>query len=217
MNIKIPLILCILSGLGTLLGSLLVFIPKINKTKYKRNILLISSSIMLLISIFDLLPNNLLNILNNYYYKGLIISTILFILGSITIIILEKYLSDENIYNRVGILNFISLLLHNIPEGIATFITTLINPVIGVKLSLTIMLHNIPEGLLIMIPHSLNNKKRRGLILSFIAAIAEPIGGLLFYLILKNYINEFTINYILIYVSGLMITLAINNISNKNL
>ena len=184
MNIKIPLILCILSGLGTLLGSLLVFIPKINKTKYKRNILLISSSIMLLISIFDLLPNNLLNILNNYYYKGLIISTILFILGSITIIILEKYLSDENIYNRVGILNFISLLLHNIPEGIATFITTLINPVIGIKLSLTIMLHNIPEGLLIMIPHSLNNKKRRGLILSFIAAIAEPIGGLLFYLIL---------------------------------
>ena len=68
-----------------------------------------------------------------------------------------------------------------------------------------------------MIPHSLNNKKRRGLILSFIAAIAEPIGGLLFYLILKNHINEFTINYILIYVSGLMITLAINNISNKNL
>ena len=141
---------------------------------------------MLLISIFDLLPSNLLNILNNYYYKGLLISTILFILGSITIIILEKYLSDENIYNRVGILNFISLLLHNIPEGIATFITTIINPVIGIKLSLTIMLHNIPEGLLIMIPHSLNNKKRRGLILSFIAAIAEPIGGLLFYLILKN-------------------------------
>lgn len=215
MNIKIPLILCILSGLGTLLGSILVFIPKINKNSYKRNILIISSIIMLFITIFDLLPTNLVNIINRYYLKGIIIASSLFILGIITIKILDDKIDEENIYNRVGILNFIGLLLHNIPEGIATFITTLINPIIGLKLSITIMLHNIPEGLLIMLPHSINNKKRRGLILSSIAAIAEPLGGLLFYILLKNYINEYTINYILIYVSGIMITLAINNITKK--
>ena len=189
MNIKIPLILCILSGLGTLLGSTLVFIPKINKNSYKRNILIISSIIMLFITIFDLLPTNLINIINRYNLKGIIIASSLFILGIITIKILDDKIDEENIYNRVGILNFIGLLLHNIPEGIATFITTLINPIIGLKLSITIMLHNIPEGLLIMLPHSINNKKRRGLILSIIAAIAEPLGGLLFYILLKNYIN----------------------------
>lgn len=215
MNIKIPLILCILSGLGTILGSILVFIPNIDKNTYKRNILVISSLIMLFITIFDLLPTNLINIINNYHTKGIILSIILFILGALTINILDKKIKEENIYSRVGILNFIGLLLHNIPEGIATFITTLINPIIGLKLSITIMLHNIPEGLLIMLPHSINNKKRRGLILSSIAAIAEPLGGLIFYILLKNYINEFTINYILIFVSGIMITLAINNITKK--
>lgn len=197
------------------MGSILVFIPKINKNSYKRNILIISSIIMLFITIFDLLPTNLINIINRYNIKGIIIASSLFILGIITIKILDNKIDEENIYNRVGILNFIGLLLHNIPEGIATFITTLINPIIGLKLSITIMLHNIPEGLLIMLPHSINNKKRRGLILSSIAAIAEPLGGLLFYILLKNYINECTINYILIYVSGIMITLAINNITKK--
>lgn len=215
MNIKIPLILCILSGLGTAFGALLVFIPKINKDGYKRNILIISSIIMLFITIFDLLPTNLINIINNYEIKGLLIGAFLFILGIITINLLDKKINEENIYSRVGILNFIGLLLHNIPEGIATFITTLINPIIGLKLSITIMLHNIPEGLLIMLPHSINNKKRRGLILSIVAAVSEPLGGLLFYILLKDYINEYTINYILIYVSGIMITLAINNMTKK--
>ena len=216
MNIKIPLILCILSGLGTLLGSILVFIPSINKNHYKRNILIISSIIMLFITLFDLLPSNLTEIINNYQSKGLLIAILFFIFGSFTINILNKNIKEENIYSRVGILNFIGLLLHNIPEGIATFITTLINPIIGLKLSITIMLHNIPEGLLIMLPHSIDNKKRRGLILSFIAAIAEPIGGLLFFIIFKNILTTYTINYILVYVSGIMITLAINNITNKN-
>lgn len=216
MNIKIPLILCILSGLGTLLGSLLVFIPNINKNSYKRIILVISSFIMLFITITDLIPHNLISIINKFKLKGLLISIILFILGIITIYLLNKNIKEENIYSRVGILNFIGLLLHNIPEGIATFITSLIDPVIGIKLSLIILLHNIPEGLLIMLPHSINNKKGRGLTLSLIASIAEPLGGLFFYIILKNYINQFTINYILIFVSGIMTTLAIENISNKN-
>lgn len=215
MNIKTPLILCILSGLGTLLASLLVFIPNIDKNSYKRAILVISSIIMLFISITDLIPHNLINIINNFKLKGLLLSIVLFILGTLVIYILNKKIKEENIYSRVGILNFLGLLLHNIPEGIATFITTLIDPKIGIKLSLTIMLHNIPEGLLIMLPHSINNKKRRGLVLSLIASIAEPIGGLLFYLLLHNYINEFTINYILIFVSGIMTSLAIENITNK--
>ena len=216
MTIQIPLIICVLSSLGTILGSLLVFIPNICKYANKRVILIISSTIMILISILDLIPSNLINVLNNYKFKGLIISIILFILGSLTITIIDKYIKEENIYNKVKILNIIGLILHNIPEGIATFITTLINPLIGIKLSITIMLHNIPEGLLIMLPYSINKKKSRGLILSFIAGISEPIGGLLFYLLLHNYITPLTINYILIYVSGLMITLGINNIIKKD-
>ena len=217
MNIKIPLIICVLSSLGTILGSSLVFIPNINKISYKRNIMIISSIVMLLIAILDLIPTNLINIINTYNIKGILISIILFILGILTVYIINNNINEINIYSRAGILNFIGIILHNVPEGIATFISSIINPIIGLKLSLIIMLHNIPEGLLIMIPHSINNKKRRGLILSLIAGISEPIGGLIFYLILKNYINEFTINYILIYVSGLMISLAIENISNKNL
>lgn len=197
------------------MGSVLVFIPNINKILNKRLIMTISGIILLLITILDILPENLFNILK---YNNIIYPIIIFILGIITITILDKQINENNIYSRVGILNFIAILLHNIPEGIATFITSLYNYNLGIKLGITILIHNIPEGLLIMLPHSINHKKRRGLLLSLIASISEPIGGILFYILFKNNLNELTINYILIYVSGLMITLGINNIvSSKNL
>ncbi len=154
MNIITPLIICTIAGLGTLLGSMLVFIPKIEKKSSMSLILGFSGTIMILISILDLLPTSILTLNNNYQLFRVIITTIIaFYLGYLIINILDKKVEEESSLFKVGILSLIGLMLHNFPEGIATFMTSINNQELGIKLSIAIMLHNIPEDCLHYVSH----------------------------------------------------------------
>lgn len=214
MNAQISLILSILAGLGTLLGSILIFIPKINKQEYIPLFLSISATIMLVFSILDLIPESVLYITSNVpLTKSIPLILIPFILGIITIKLLDKTYDEENSLKKIGILSFISLALHNFPEGIATFLSSMINIKLGISLSVGILLHNIPEGICISLPlYQATKSKKKVLITTLIASLSEPLGAILSYIFLRNYINNLTISLILLFVSGLMITLSINNI-----
>lgn len=214
MNIITPLIICTIAGFGTLLGSLLVFIPKIDKKSSMSLILGFSGTIMILISILDLLPNSIFTLLRQYsVFKSLIMSILFFLLGYVIITILDKKVQEESSLYKVGILSLIGLMLHNFPEGIATFMTSINDQSLGIKLSIAIMLHNIPEGICICIPIAQSTKSiKKGIGASFLASLAEPLGALLAYIFLYNYINDITIALILIFVAGIMITLSINSI-----
>ena len=64
----------------------------------------------------------------------------------------------------------LAIILHNIPEGIATFITTTNNVKLGVALTIAIALHNIPEGISISIPiYYSTNSKLKSFIYTFIS------------------------------------------------
>lgn len=95
-------------------------------------------------------------------------------------------------------------------EGIATFMTSYNDLSMGLSLGIAIALHNIPEGIGIAVPiYYATGKKSRGVLLSFISGLAEPLGAIMAYLILKNFINDRLISITLIFVAGIMITLAI--------
>ncbi len=214
MNIQIALLLSILAGLGTLLGSILIFIPKLNKRDYIPLFLSISATIMLTFSILDLIPESIIYIRSNTRpLKSLFLILIPFISGVLVIKILDKFYKENNNLKKIGILSFISLAIHNFPEGIATFLSSMVSIRLGVSLSLGIMLHNIPEGICISLPlYQATKNKKKVLLTTFIASIAEPTGAIISYIFLKNYINNLTISIILLFVAGLMITLSINNI-----
>jgi len=214
MNIQISLLLSILAGLGTLLGSILIFIPKLNKRDYIPLFLSISATIMLSFSIFDLIPESVFYITSNKTTgKSILLIVIPFLLGVFVIKALDKSYKENNNLKKIGILSFISLAIHNFPEGIATFLSSMVNIRLGISLSIGIMLHNIPEGICISLPlYQVTKSKKKVLITTFIASIAEPLGAIISYLFLKNYINNLTISVTLLFVAGLMITLSINNI-----
>lgn len=214
MNIITPLIICTIAGLGTLIGSLLVFIPKIDKKGPMSLILGFSGTIMILISVLDLLPTSINALIKTFNpLKALIISMISFYLGYLIINILDKKVEKESSLYKVGILSLIGLMLHNFPEGIATFMTSMNNQSLGIKLSIAIMLHNIPEGICICIPIAKSTGTiKKGIGASFIASLAEPLGALIAFIFLHHYINDITIAIILIFVAGIMITLSINSI-----
>ncbi len=112
----------------------------------------------------------------------------------------------------------IALLLHNFPEGIATFMSSYKDITLGISLGIAIMMHNIPEGISISVPiYYSTGSKKRGVVYSLISGIAEPIGALLTYLLFKNYITDLTLSIVLILVAGIMITLAINELLPESL
>ncbi len=214
MEIFGPLLLSLIAGLSTLIGGLFIFIKIKNINKFIVISLSFSISIMVLISIFDLLPNSSINMISYYgKYFGILLIILTFILGYLTIYLITNRIKYKSSLYKIGILSMISLMLHNFPEGIAVFMSSYVNIRVGYKLFLAIILHNIPEGISIAVPLYYSGRSR-GLSLkyTFISGIAEPIGALLSYIFLKNYISNIMISFILIFVSGLMISLSINEI-----
>jgi ZIP family zinc transporter len=219
MNIFMPLLVSSLAGLSTVLGSFIIFMPikKENINKFISMVLSFSLAIMIGISITDLIPNSLDVLLKYDLIKGVFISIVSFILGIILIKILsikinKAKLNNESLY-KLGILNMIALLLHNFPEGIATFLSSMQNISLGIKLSIAIALHNVPEGISIAVPiyYSTNNKKD-AIKKTFISGLAEPIGAILAFILFKNYITSELISIILLIVAGIMITISIEDI-----
>ena len=211
-----------IAGMSTLLGSIVIFFnikeEKINK--FITFCLSFSIAIMIGISITDLIPTSFFEILFTYNFaKGIFIILLSFILGIILVILINKYLkNDNNSLYKLGILSMIALMLHNFPEGIATFISSMNDISLGIKLSISIMFHNIPEGISIAVPiYYATKSKKKAIFHTFLSGFAEPLGAFLAFLFLKNYITNTMISMVLLFVAGIMITLSINEMLPKAL
>lgn len=219
MEIIGPLLISTIAGLSTVLGSFLIFfkVKEQNKNKFITFCLSFSIAIMIGISITDLIPSSLYTLTSKSALKGLITAIFAFLVGSVLIkffiIQIDKYKNDKNSLYKLGILNMFALMLHNFPEGIATFLSSYQNMALGIKLGIAIMLHNIPEGISIAVPiyYSTNNKKE-AIKKAFISGLAEPLGAILAFIIFKNFITDNFISIILLLVAGIMITISIEEI-----
>lgn len=215
-KIIIPLILSTLAGLSTLIGAIPIFfkIKEKNLSKFISFCLSFSIAIMISISILDLIPTSFFEIVNFYGIgKTLIILLIAFIISYIIITYLSSLVEKESkgidLY-KLGILNMIVLILHNLPEGIATFLSSYHSIDLGLRLSIAIMLHNIPEGISIAVPiYYATGSRRKAIKSTLISGLSEPLGAILAYVFLKRFVSELMISIVLIVVAGLMITLSI--------
>ena len=220
MRIIVSLIISTIAGFATLLGGLLSYI---NISEEKRNkfitfCLSFSLAIMISLSVFELIPETFITLLKEYSILNTNFIIIgVFIIGVIIILVLNKIIDrmsqNENNLYKLGILNMIALMAHNLPEGIATFMSSYNDINLGIKIAIAIMLHNIPEGISIAIPIYYATKSRgKALKMTALSSLAEPLGALLCYIFLKDNINEFSIGIILTLVAGIMITLAIHEL-----
>ena len=148
MNIIYALLISFFAGISTLIGALFVFLPikKQNINKFITFSLSFSIAIMIGISITDLLPESIIKIENIYENFSIPIIAVLFLLSFTIIKIINRFLVkfENNLY-KLGILSMITLILHNLPEGIITFLSSYTDLNLGIKLSLAIAMHNIPE------------------------------------------------------------------------
>jgi len=214
-NVSMAFILTILAGLSTMIGTILVFFKKKND-----NILISSlgfaAGVMITVSLTDLIPESYTLLKNIFPIFPRIIYILIFIVtGIILSMIIDKYIpepkktSNKGLY-RVGIISMLAIIMHNVPEGIATFMATNSNVKLGISLAIAIALHNIPEGISISIPIYYSTKSRgKALLYTFISGISEVFGALLTYLFLSNFINDKIMGFLFSLIAGIMIQISI--------
>ena len=215
MKLIAAITLSIIAGFSTVLGSLFIFIPIKSPKKFISFSLALSMSVMLGISIFDLIPEAMRCLSNLKSIYSLLIIIIIFFTGVLIAYIISKKISKEkgsSLY-KVGLLSFTALIIHNLPEGILTFMAAYKDLKLGISICIAIFLHNIPEGISIAIPlYYATKSKKKAICKTILSSLAEPIGALLTYFIFKDHITNEMIGYILVFVSGIMVSISIDDI-----
>lgn len=211
MNIKQSLLITILAGLSTTLGIIPCFFKTKNQDNLIANILSFTSGIMITISLISLIPEAT-SLLNKTFkpFPALIIASIFIVIGIIISTLLDKTTKhEENSLYKLGLMAALVLMMHNIPEGITTFITSSVNQELGYKLAIAITLHNIPEGLSIAIPIYYSTKSKfKAFKYTFISGFSETFGAIFALIFLKNIITPLLLSIILSITAGIMIDIS---------
>ena len=208
MNNALPIFLSFLAGISTVLGGLIIVFKKEYNSQNLSVFLGFSAGIMIGISLFDLLYNSYIYLSNKT--NNIILIFIFVILGILIAILIDKLVpKGSNEIGRVGVISLIGIIIHNIPEGIATFITASYDIKLGISFALAIAIHNIPEGIAISIP--LFNKTRNiksTLLFTSIAGFSELLGAIISCIFLSNYINTTTMGILFAIIAGIMLHIS---------
>jgi len=126
----------------------------------------------------------------------------------------EKADTSPHHHHELNLLN-ISLVtalavgLHNVPEGLVTFVSTLYSPHTGVAIAVAIAIHNVPEGIAIAAPvYYQSGSLCKAFFWAFISGIAEPLGALLGYLILDSMFGPVAFGWMFGSVGGIMVYIS---------
>lgn len=217
-NIELPLLLSFIAGICTVFGSLILFFIKNFKKSYLSFFLGISAGAMIYLSFLELMPQAIEEI-------GFLYANIIFFLGIIFIGIIDfivphhfiNYCAKNGVpYNKLMLSGFtvaLGIAIHNFPEGIAVFMSSLGNTKFGVLIAFATALHNIPEGIAIATPiYFATKNKLKAFSYSFLAGIAEPFGAIVAYIILRPYLSPDFLSYIFAFVAGIMVYISLDEL-----
>ncbi len=104
----------------------------------------------------------------------------------------------------------LAIIIHNIQEGIATFLTSTNNIKLGISLAIAIALHNIPEGISISVPiyYSTNNKMK-AFLYTFISGISEFIGAIIASIFLTKFNSPLFMGCMYSIIAGIMLHISL--------
>lgn len=206
-------LLSTMAGLATMFGMIPILFKIKNEDKVIASSLAFAAGVMLCVSITDLIPESFLMLRN--YHLGLLLPCFVFLslmLGIILTFFVEKGMhlkSEASSLYQVGVISMLAIILHNIPEGIATFLSTTKSTTLGLSLAIAIALHNIPEGISISVPIYYSTKKKtKAFLYTFISALSEPLGAILTYLFLISFVNNMILGLLFAFIAGVMLFIS---------
>lgn len=215
----------VIAGMSTLLGALIIFITD---SKSERTITLslgFAAGVMISVTFTDLFPGS-----QNFFFeavgqkKGILLSVLFLIMGILIGMGIDYFVPHEeydeenqekphqNLY-RVGFVSMMAIMLHNFPEGIATFMAGYQDITLGITIAIAITLHNIPEGISVALPiYFATGSKKQALKYTFLSGIAEPVGAFLAFIVLRPFINDLVLGAIFGIVGGIMLYISLEEL-----
>jgi ZIP family zinc transporter len=113
----------------------------------------------------------------------------------------------------MGLFTALAIAIHNFPEGLATFLAALEDPALGLAIAVAISLHNIPEGISVSVPiYFATGKRRRAFLYSLLSGVAEPVGALVGYLLLRPFIGPTVMGALFGGVGGIMVYISLDEL-----
>lgn len=225
--------LTIFAGLATGIGSIMSFFSKGYNPKFLAASLGFSAGVMIYVSFVEIFPKAQHSLVNVFGTKeGSIYTVVAFFAGIAVIALIDmlipsfenphevKNINERNLDEsnkkkllRMGIFSALAIAIHNFPEGLATFMGALSDPTLGISIAVAIAIHNIPEGIAVSVPIYYATKNRtKAFWYSFLSGLAEPVGALLGYFILRSYFNDATFGLIFAGVAGIMVYISLDEL-----
>jgi zinc transporter, ZIP family len=229
------LILSLLAGLSTGIGGLFVLMFRTTNKKFLSVALGFSAGIMIYISFMELLPDAKVHLAEGLgAEKGGYIALLAFFVGIVLIAAIDKFVPEgENpheIHNieeiekcdvvpgahklmKTSVLTAIAITIHNFPEGMATFISTVSEINLGIAVAIAVAIHNIPEGIAVAIPaYCASGSRKKAFLYSLLSGAAEPLGAVFAFLFLAPYLTETLLGLMFAGVAGIMIYISFDEL-----
>jgi ZIP family zinc transporter len=221
-----------LAGLATGIGSLAAIFAKRTNRSFLAASLGFSAGVMIYVSFVELLPGGgeLLQSTHGTT-AGSWLTVLSFLGGMIGIAVIDflvptaenphdaalvEDLSMETPFpelQRVGLLTALAIAIHNFPEGLATFASALYDVKVGIPIAIAIALHNVPEGISVAIPiYYATGSRKRAFWYSFLSGLAEPIGALLGFFVVRAYWSDGLLGIIDAAVAGVMVFVSLDQL-----
>lgn len=232
-NILFALGLTVFAGLATGIGSVMSFMSKKFNPKFLAASLGFSAGVMIYVSFVEIFLKAKYSLTAAHGLKmGNVYTVIAFFAGIAIIALIDKLIpSFENPHEiknieeknispadnkkllRMGMFSALAIAIHNFPEGLATFMGALTDPTLGVSIAVAIAIHNIPEGIAVSVPiYYATKNRKKAFWLSFLSGLAEPVGAILGYFILRNVFNDSTFGVIFAGVAGIMVYISLDEL-----
>lgn len=226
-NVLMAMTLTLLAGLATGVGSVIALFTRRTNKKFLSTSLGFSAGVMLYISFAEMLVKS-----QNYLTKGYgelngtWLSCAAFFGGMIFIMLIDNLIpspeSDltaaragqhDAVLQRMGVLMALAIAIHNFPEGMATFTSTLEDVSLGAAIAVAIAIHNIPEGIVTSVPiFFATGNKKKAFAISFLSGLTEPAGALVGYLALRPFLNETMYGIIFGLIAGIMVYISVEEL-----
>lgn len=216
------------AGLSTGFGSLLGLLSRRFSPGVLTLSLSFSAGVMLYVSFVEIFPKARLAMANAYGpATGYLLTVLAFFAGMAALALIDRLLPshelpllplredsvDSRALMRTGLFAALAIAIHNFPEGLATFVAALSDSRLGIGIALAIAIHNIPEGLAISAPvHYATGNRLLAFWLSFASGLAEPLGALLGYGLLRPLLTPLVMGVIFAAVGGVMVYISLDEL-----
>lgn len=228
--------LTLFAGLCTGIGSIIAFFMKRTNTKLLTVSLGFSAGVMIYVSFVEIFFKGRVALTEVYGEKtGTWITVAAFFGGVFLTALIDKLvpsfenpheihgvedLNKEALPNharsglmRTGVFTALAISIHNFPEGLATFVSALKDPALGISIAIAISIHNIPEGISVSVPiYYATGSRRKALFYSFLSGLAEPLGALIGFTLLMQFFNDLLFGILFAGVAGIMVFISLDEL-----